>query len=47
MFEFYNDKGDAYFKICGGHIVESDEVIPGVIVDFNSAGDVVGIEWYA
>lgn len=45
MYEFY--KGvDAYFKIMGGTIVESDEIMPGVIVDFDCAGNAVGIEWY-
>lgn len=45
MFEFYRD-GSAYFRICGGAIVISDEVIPGVIADFDSDGNVIGIEWY-
>ena len=46
MFEFGKDTGDAYFTICGGTIVDSDEVMPGVIADFDQEGNLVGIEWY-
>ena len=43
MFEFHTY--GAYFTICGGAIVESDEVLPGVVVDFDCEGNAVGIEW--
>ena len=33
-----------YFRLDESTIVESEEVQPGVILDFNSEGDVVGIE---
>ena len=33
-----------YFRLDEAAIVESEEVEPGVILDFNSAGKVVGIE---
>lgn len=46
MFEIDAETGYAYFRICGGAIVESDEMMPGVIVDFDSKGTAVGIEWY-
>ncbi len=46
MFEFSKETDYAYFTICGGTIVDSDEVMPGVIADFDSEGNVIGIEWY-
>jgi uncharacterized protein YuzE len=33
-----------YFRLDEAAIVESDEVQPGVILDFNAEGKVVGIE---
>jgi uncharacterized protein YuzE len=33
-----------YFRLDESSIVESEEVQPGVILDFNAAGHVVGIE---
>jgi uncharacterized protein YuzE len=33
-----------YFRLDEASIVESDEVQPGVILDFNAEGKVVGIE---
>jgi len=33
-----------YFRLDEAAIVESEEVEPGVILDFNSDGKVVGIE---
>jgi uncharacterized protein YuzE len=33
-----------YFRLDESSIVESEEVQPGVILDFNSEGKVVGIE---
>ena len=33
-----------YFRLDDSAIVESEEVQPGVILDFNEAGQVVGIE---
>ncbi len=33
-----------YFRLDESAIVESEEVQPGVILDFNSEGKVVGIE---
>ena len=33
-----------YFRLDKSTIVESEEVQPGVILDFNKAGQVVGIE---
>ena len=37
--------GDAlYFRLDESAVVESEEVQPGVIPDFNDAGQVVGVE---
>ncbi len=33
-----------YFRLDESSIVESEEVQPGVVLDFNSNGKVVGIE---
>ena len=33
-----------YFRLDESSIVESEEVQPGVILDFNSEGKVVGVE---
>lgn len=33
-----------YFRLDESQIIESEEVQPGVILDFNSEGKVVGVE---
>ncbi|MBI5205582.1 MAG: DUF2283 domain-containing protein [Nitrospirae bacterium] len=33
-----------YFRLDESSIVESEEVQPGIVLDFNSEGKVVGIE---
>lgn len=33
-----------YFRLDETQVIESEEVEPGVILDFNAAGKVVGIE---
>lgn len=33
-----------YFRLDDSDIIESEEIEPGVILDFNAKGDVVGIE---
>jgi uncharacterized protein YuzE len=33
-----------YFRLSESPIIESEEVEPGVILDFNSDGKVVGVE---
>ena len=38
-------KADAlYFRLDDSPIVESEEVSPGVALDYNEAGEVVGVE---
>jgi uncharacterized protein YuzE len=40
-----DEENDAlYFRLDESSIVESEEVQPGVILDFNAAGHVVGVE---
>ena len=33
-----------YIRLKDDRVVESDEVVPGIIVDYNEEGEVVGIE---
>ncbi len=40
-----DEKNDAlYFRLDESAIVESEEIEPGVILDYNATGNVVGIE---
>ncbi len=41
----YDQVGDVlYIKLKDDKIVDSDEIAPGVIVDYNEKGDIIGIE---
>ncbi|MCE4613891.1 MAG: DUF2283 domain-containing protein [Desulfurococcales archaeon] len=41
----YDRIADAlYIRLRDDRIVDSDEVAPGVVVDFNDRGEIVGIE---
>jgi len=41
----YDPKADAmYIRLALGQVVESDEVRPGVVLDFDTHGNVLGIE---
>ena len=41
----YDEKADAlYLRLDDSAIVESEEVQPGIVLDFNSEKQVVGIE---
>jgi uncharacterized protein YuzE len=41
----FDEKSDAvYFRLDESKIIESEEVKPGVILDFNENNQVVGIE---
>src|SRR5688572_3359989 len=41
----YDEQVDAlYLSLDESDVVESEEVKPGIILDFNAAGEVVGIE---
>ena len=40
-----DEKADAlYFRLDESKIVESEEAVPGVILDFNDQNQVVGVE---
>lgn len=41
----YDKVADAlYIRLKEDRVVDSDEVAPGVIIDFNEKGEIVGIE---
>jgi uncharacterized protein YuzE len=41
----YDEKVDAlYLRLDDSAVVESEEVKPGIVLDFNADGQVVGIE---
>jgi uncharacterized protein YuzE len=41
----YDPKADAmYIRLAAGAVVDSDEVRPGVVLDFDAQGRVLGIE---
>jgi len=41
----YDSKADAmYIRLLAGEVTESDEVRPGVVLDFDVNGRVLGIE---
>ena len=41
----YDEKEDAlYLRLDESNIVESEEVRPGIVLDFNGSNQVVGIE---
>ena len=41
----YDEQVDAlYLSLDESDVVESEEVKPGIILDFNAAGEVIGIE---
>ncbi len=39
------DSDALYFRLDEGRIVESEEVRPGVILDYDEEGQVVGVEF--
>ena len=44
----FDEKADAvYLRLDDSSIVESEEVHPGIVLDFNGANQVVGIESWA
>jgi len=41
----YDQQADAmYIRLRGGKVIESEEVRPGVVLDFDAQGQVLGIE---
>jgi uncharacterized protein YuzE len=43
-FEYDADVDAAYLKLKKGRVAESEEVRPGIVVDFDSSDQVVGVE---
>ncbi len=46
----YDRVSDAlYIKLKDDTVVESDEISPGIIVDYNKKGEIIGIEilWFS
>lgn len=43
-FEYDSEVDAAYLRLASGRIVESEEVQPGVVVDYDAEARVVGIE---
>lgn len=42
--DFDPEVDTAYLQLDNAKIIESEEVLPGVVFDFNLRGDVVGVE---
>lgn len=41
----YDPKADAmYIRLAAGQVADSDEVRPGVVLDFDAEGRILGIE---
>ena len=38
------EAGALYLRLDDSHIVESEEVSPGVVLDYNASNEVVGVE---
>ena len=46
----YDRVGDVlYIRLRDDEVVDSDEVAPGIVVDYNERGEIVGIEilWFS
>ena len=43
-FTYDQDVDAAYLKLASGKVLESEEVKPGLIVDFDSQGNILGVE---
>jgi len=44
IFQYYPDTDMLYIKLVGEVSAESEEVAPGVVLDYNERNQVVGIE---
>ena len=43
-FEYDADVDAAYLRLRPGKVAESEEVEPGLVVDFNSTDEIIGVE---
>jgi uncharacterized protein YuzE len=44
IFEYYPDTDMLYIKLASGVSTESEEVAPGIVLDFDERNQVIGIE---
>jgi len=44
IFQYYPDTDMLYIKLANGVSIESEEVTPGVVLDFDERNQVIGIE---
>jgi uncharacterized protein YuzE len=44
VFEYYPDTDMLYIKLADGISIESEEVAPGIVLDFNEHNRVIGVE---
>ncbi|MBM4465496.1 MAG: DUF2283 domain-containing protein [Chloroflexi bacterium] len=44
MFEYYPDTDMLYIKLVDGTSTESEEVAPGVVLDFDQNNRIIGVE---
>lgn len=44
LFEYYPDSDMLYIKLADGTSTESEEIAPGVVLDFDASNRVIGLE---
>jgi len=44
IFEYHPDTDMLYIKLASGVSIESEEVAPGIVLDFDERNQVIGIE---
>ncbi|MCK8601972.1 DUF2283 domain-containing protein [Desulfoferrobacter suflitae] len=44
VFQYYRDNDMLYIKLAEGTSTESEEVAPGIVLDFNEHNQVIGVE---
>ena len=44
VFEYYPDSDMLYIKLAEGISTESEEIAPGVVLDFDESNQVLGVE---
>jgi len=44
LFEYHKESDMLYIKLADGNSTESEEIAPGVVLDFDASNRVVGVE---
>lgn len=44
LFEFHPESNMLYIKLADGTSVDSEEVAPGIVIDFDAQNRIIGIE---